>query len=158
VALDGHLVQFAIDQVKAYIMSTPSMATESAAKSVTCDMLVPTILGGTSPTAPCATISDQGMQQPLAPPRAASPPLVAIHAAPPVHYQTPPANQDHRAMLDAMIYEGALLASVRPGCSLLTGSGNSPRHWTRHVADTLGLAQLSADATPGSTFVSGASR
>jgi len=158
VALDGHLVQFAIDKVKAYIMSTPSMATESGAKSVTCDILVPTILGGTSFAAPCATISDQGMQQPLAPPRAASPPLVAIHAAPPVHYQTPPANQDHSAMLDAMIYGEALLASVRPGCSLTTGSGNSPRHWTRHVADTLGPAQLSAFATPGSTLVSGAPR
>jgi len=37
VALDGHLVQFAIDMVKACMVSTPTMATESAAKSVTCD-------------------------------------------------------------------------------------------------------------------------
>ena len=71
-ALDGHLVQFAIDTVKAYIMSTPLMATESAAKSVTCDNWVPTILGGTNPAVPCATYQTKGCSsrwRPHVPPR-----------------------------------------------------------------------------------------
>eukprot|EP00168_Porphyra_purpurea_P016741 TRINITY_DN552_c0_g1_i1.p1 TRINITY_DN552_c0_g1~~TRINITY_DN552_c0_g1_i1.p1 ORF type:complete len:862 (-),score=144.43 TRINITY_DN552_c0_g1_i1:471-2858(-) len=129
-AVDGHMVQFAIDKIKAYVTPAPTPDATTGARrpdagaAEGCGSL-PMPTQQPKPTATTASTAPTRK-----PPHAVTfdPRTVIIDTPPDASTPMPPAgNPDHGAVLDAVIAGEAFVNQIRPGCrAYVSRHGKSP--------------------------------